>query len=67
MALEDAASLGRVFARAKSAQCLPQLTKLFEEIRKERAYEVQARSALNGRIWHCESGRERVKRGIATA
>lgn len=56
-AMEDAAALGRVLARAKGVENLPTLTKLFEEIRKDRAYKVQARSALNGRIWHCEWSR----------
>lgn len=54
MAIEDAAALGRVLARAVTPKDLPNLTKLFAEIRMDRAYEVQARSALNGRIWHCE-------------
>jgi salicylate hydroxylase len=54
MAMEDAAALGRVLARAGGPKDLPSLTKLFADIRMDRAYEVQARSALNGRIWHCE-------------
>lgn len=53
-ALEDAAALGKCLARATGAHDVPRLIKLFEEIRKERAYQIQARSALNGRIWHCE-------------
>lgn len=53
--MEDAAVLGRCLARAKNATDLPVLVKAYEDVRKERAHEVQYRSALNGRIWHCES------------
>jgi len=50
-AIEDAAVLGRCLAGTTD---LATSTKLYEKIRKERAYKVQARSALNGRIWHCK-------------
>ncbi len=53
-AIEDAAALGRCLARSTGPDSIPILTRYYEEIRKERAYEVQGKSALNGRIWHCE-------------
>ncbi|BEI83393.1 hypothetical protein CcaverHIS002_0312610 [Cutaneotrichosporon cavernicola] len=67
MAMEDAAALGRVLARASSPKDLPTLTKLFAEIRMDRAYEVQARSALNGRIWHYPDGEDQVARDAGMA
>lgn len=50
-AMEDAAVLGRCLAGDLD---LAAATQLYEKLRKERAYKVQDRSALNGRIWHCE-------------
>lgn len=55
-AIEDAAALGRCLARCSTVESLTSLTRYYEEIRKERAYAVQEKSALNGRIWHCEQG-----------
>ena len=54
-AIEDAAALGCCLARYGHSKLgdLVNLTKAFEDIRTERAYQVQYRSALNGRIWHC--------------
>jgi salicylate hydroxylase len=49
--MEDAAVLGRCLAGDLD---LAAATQLYEKLRKERAYKVQDRSALNGRIWHCE-------------
>lgn len=55
-AIEDAASLGTCLAYLTSPSMLPTVTRAYEQVRMRRAYDVQARSTLNGKIWHCESG-----------
>ncbi|CAK9780354.1 unnamed protein product [Cutaneotrichosporon oleaginosum] len=67
MAMEDAAALGRVLARASGPKDLPALTQLFADIRMDRAYEVQGRSALNGRIWHYPDGEDQRARDAGMA
>ncbi len=52
-AIEDAAVLARCLSWSNRVQ-LPELMSIYETIRKERAYAVQDRSALNGKVWHCE-------------
>lgn len=66
-AMEDAASLGRCLARATGTEDLPTLTAAYEKIRMERAYAVQARSALNGRIWHYPDGADQEARDAGMA
>lgn len=66
-AMEDAASLGRCLARAVTRNDIPALTQAYEDIRKTRAYQVQARSALNGHIWHYPDGPDQRARDAGMA
>jgi hypothetical protein len=60
-AIEDAAVLAKCLKGLTAADDIHASLKLYEAIRKPRAVEVQNRSSLNGRIWHCESFIENVK------
>ncbi len=53
-AIEDAAALGMCLSYVSDAKDIPKIAKAYETLRMERAYAVQARSTLNGKIWHCE-------------
>lgn len=53
-AIEDAAALGVCLRYLTDIKMLPVATRAYEAIRMRRAYAVQARSTLNGKIWHCE-------------
>lgn len=66
-AMEDAAALGRCVARAHTAGDIPAVTKVYEDMRKTRAYQVQARSALNGKIWHYADGADQAARDAGMA
>lgn len=59
MAIEDAAALGVALEPLakdnEGSYTLASALEMYEKARMTRAYEVQYRSELNGRIWHCES------------
>lgn len=52
-AIEDAAVLAQCLGSVTSKDGVHSALEIYETIRKPRAKEVQARSSLNGRIWHC--------------
>lgn len=52
-AIEDAAALALLLSE-HGRQSLPDLMAGFESLRKGRSAEIQRRSALNGRVWHCK-------------
>jgi salicylate hydroxylase len=54
-AIEDAAVLAQCLSNVTAKEEVHFALKAFEAIRKPRAIEVQTRSSLNGRIWHCEA------------
>lgn len=62
MAIEDAATLGTLLNRPNGYPSDPMQRRLlisealdtYEALRIPRATEVQERSELNGRIWHCK-------------
>ena len=65
MAIEDAAVLGIVLSRQEPFKRVDERRRfvgdrleLYQQARWARATEVQDRSTLNGRIWHCESLRK---------
>ncbi|KAK4688408.1 hypothetical protein P7C73_g1701, partial [Tremellales sp. Uapishka_1] len=66
-AIEDAAALGRCLARYSGPESLPVLTRCYQDIRFERAYAVQYKSALNGRIWHYPDGEDQELRDAGMA
>ena len=62
MAIEDGVVLGRCLGRVKSTEDIPAALEAYEHLRRSRSYEVQRRSALNGKIWHLPDGPEQIAR-----
>lgn len=52
-AIEDAAALAIVLSR-HGERPMTELLETFEALRKDRSRQIQRRSALNGRLWHCK-------------
>ncbi|ORY24553.1 hypothetical protein BCR39DRAFT_486220 [Naematelia encephala] len=66
-AIEDAAALGRCLDRCTGPESLPRITEAYEKIRMDRAYQVQYKSAVNGRIWHYADGEAQSRRDMGMA
>lgn len=65
MAVEDGAALAEALSHARSTADLPRVLTAFQEIRVERAGQMQQASLINGKIWHFADGPEQEARDRA--
>ena len=62
MAIEDAASLAKIFSGISSVGEIPKATRAFEDSRIRRKIKVQELSLHNVRLYHLKDGEEQRKR-----
>jgi salicylate hydroxylase len=65
MAVEDGAALAEALHHARSANDLPRVLGVFEEVRAKRSGQMQQASLINGKIWHFADGPEQEARDLA--
>jgi salicylate hydroxylase len=65
MAVEDGAALAEALSHARSAEDLPHVLSVFEDVRARRCGQMQQASLINGTIWHFADGPEQRARDLA--
>ncbi|KAJ4482209.1 hypothetical protein J3R30DRAFT_2139839 [Lentinula aciculospora] len=65
MAIEDAAVLGNLFSRLSNTAQIPELLKVYENLRHARVSATQAASTRNRRVYHLPDGIEQQQRDTA--
>lgn len=65
MAVEDGAALAEALSHARSIEDLPHVLHAFQDVRVERAGQMQQASLINGKIWHFADGPEQEARDLA--
>lgn len=56
MAVEDGIALARSLSHIDSAEQIPKAVDIFQEVRRQRAGQMQEASLLNGQLWHFADG-----------
>jgi salicylate hydroxylase len=65
MAVEDGAALAEALDHAQNSDDLARVLKVFEDVRVERAGQMQHASLINGKLWHFADGPEQEARDLA--
>lgn len=64
-AVEDGAALAEALDHARNPDDLARVLKVFEDVRVERAGQMQHASLIDGKLWHFADGPEQEARDLA--